>query len=252
MVAFGRIAEARQQVVEAARAGAEVASVQPDAIRCPNARLGSTHPWDLSVTSGLVGNAPVNTDVSHFYPGGYVSVTVSCQVPLADLAVPGHARLHHGAGLVQGSHRPLPVGRMMTTAPPRGQSGSISAFVALLLVALIVLLGLVVDGGSALAARQAATDEAEQAARAGAGALSVQALRAGSLQLDPGAAVNAAEAFAAAAGHPGIATVSQNVVTVVIHFRVGTEVLGIVGIHSLPVSAAASAADLQGVTVGTP
>ena len=141
---------------------------------------------------------------------------------------------------------------MMTTAPPRGQSGSISAFVALLLVALIVLLGLVVDGGSALAARQAATDEAEQAARAGAGALSVQALRAGSLQLDPGAAVNAAEAFAAAAGHPGIATVSQNVVTVVIHFRVGTEVLGIVGIHSLPVSAAASAADLQGVTVGTP
>jgi len=141
---------------------------------------------------------------------------------------------------------------MSVVASPRPDSGSISAFVALLLVALIVLLGLVVDGGSVLSARQAATDEAEQAARAGAGALSVQALRAGSLQLDPGAAVAAAESYAAAAGHPGTATVSQGVVTVVINFRVGTEVLGIVGIHSLPVSAVASATDLQGVTVGTP
>ena len=141
---------------------------------------------------------------------------------------------------------------MNVATPSRDQDGSISAFVALLLVALIVVLGLVVDGGSALSARQAAADEAEQAARAGAGALSVQALRAGSLQLDPAAAVAAAESFTAEAGHPGIATVSHDVVTVVIHFRVGTEVLGIVGIHSLPVSATASAADLQGVTVGVP
>ena len=141
---------------------------------------------------------------------------------------------------------------MKSTASPRDQGGSISAFVVLLLVVLVVLLGLVVDGGSALSARQAAADEAEQAARAGAGALSVQALRSGSLQLDPAAAVAAAESFAAAAGHPGTATVSQGVVTVVIHFRVATEVLGIVGIRSLPVSAVASAADLQGVTVGAP
>jgi hypothetical protein len=33
---------------------------------------------------------------------------------------------------------------------------------------------------------------------------------------------------------------------------VATEVLGIVGIGSLPVSAVASATDVQGVTVGTP
>lgn len=88
MVAFGRIAEARQQVVEAARAGAEVASVQPDA---SDAQMEA----GLNASVGSVGHLrtcgerTVNTDVSHFYPGGYVSVTVSCQVPLADLAVPG-------------------------------------------------------------------------------------------------------------------------------------------------------------------
>ena len=116
----------------------------------------------------------------------------------------------------------------------------------------MALLGLVVDGGAALSARQSAADEAEQAARAGAGALSVEALRTGSLQLDPAAAVAAAESFAAAAGHPGTATVSGGVVTVQIHYRMATEVLGLVGIDSLPVSAVASAADVQGVTVGTP
>ncbi len=134
----------------------------------------------------------------------------------------------------------------------RDADGSISAFVVLLLVALMVLLGLVVDGGAALTAQQSAADEAEQAARAGAGALSVDALRSGSLQLDPAAAVAAAESFSAAAGHPGTATVSDGVVTVHIRYRVTTEVLGIVGIDSLPVSAVASATDVQGVTVGTP
>ena len=134
----------------------------------------------------------------------------------------------------------------------RDQDGSLSAFVVLLLVTMMALLGLVVDGGSALAARQSAADEAEQAARAGAGALSVEALRAGALQLDPSAAVAAAESFARAAGHPGTATVSGGVVTVRISFRVPTEVLGIIGIDSLPVSAQASAVDVQGVTVGSP
>jgi Flp pilus assembly protein TadG len=141
---------------------------------------------------------------------------------------------------------------MRTVRTPGDQDGSISAFVVLLLVALIVLLGLVVDGGAALSARQAAADEAEQAARAGAGALSVEALRTGSLQLDPAAAVAAADSFAAAAGHPGTATVSGGIVTVQIHYRMATEVLGIVGIDSLPVSAVASATDVQGVTVGAP
>ena len=130
--------------------------------------------------------------------------------------------------------------------------GSISAFVLLLLVACMALLGLVVDGGSALSARQSAADEAEQAARAGAGALSVEALRSGSVQLDASSAVAAAELFTEVAGHRGTASVAGGAVTVRVSYRVPTEILGIVGITSLPVSAVASAVDVRGVTTGAP
>ncbi len=140
----------------------------------------------------------------------------------------------------------------VTNASHRDQGGSITAFVLLLLVALMAMLGLVVDGGSALSAHQSAVDEAEQAARAGAGALSVDALRTGSLELDPEAAVATAEAFTRAAGHPGTASVQGGTVTVQILYRVPTDVLGLVGIRTLSVSAAASAVDVQGVTAGAP
>jgi Flp pilus assembly protein TadG len=131
------------------------------------------------------------------------------------------------------------------------EEGSITAFVVLLLIAIFALMGLVVDGGSALSARQSAADEAEQAARAGAGELSVDALRSGSVQLDPVAAVNAAEQFTLAAGHPGTATVSSGTVTVKIHYQIHTEILGLIGIDTLSVSASASSVDVQGVTVGS-
>jgi Flp pilus assembly protein TadG len=132
------------------------------------------------------------------------------------------------------------------------EEGSVSAFVVLLLVAVFVLLGLVVDGGSAVTAQQAAYDEAEQAARAGAGALSVDALRSGSVQLDQNRAVAVAEAFTVAAGHRGIATTAAGVVRVQLDYRIHTEILGIVGITTLPVSASASAIDVHGVAAAAP
>jgi Flp pilus assembly protein TadG len=125
--------------------------------------------------------------------------------------------------------------------------GSISAFTALLLVALFALMGLVVDGGTALNARQAAYDEAEQAARVGAGALSVDALRGGVVELDPQAAIAAADAYMVTAGHPGTTTEANAVVTVRIAYRVPTAILGVVGIGSLSVSASASAVDVGGI-----
>ena len=131
------------------------------------------------------------------------------------------------------------------------ENGSVSAFVVLLLVSLFALMGLVLDGGSALTAHQAAGDEAQQAARAGAGALSVDALRSGSVELDDQAAVAAAEAFTVASGHPGTATASSGVVTVQIHYRIPTVILGIIGIQSLQVSGSASAVDVHGVTEGS-
>ena len=139
-------------------------------------------------------------------------------------------------------------------SPPRttDDTGSLVAFVLLLLVGLLALVGLVVDGGTALTAHQAAEVEAEQAARSGAGAIDVDALRSGTVRIDPGAAVAAAEGFAAASGHPGTAVVNGGVVTVTIHYGVPTSVLGLVGIGSIGVTAVASAVNLHGVTTGSP
>jgi Flp pilus assembly protein TadG len=127
------------------------------------------------------------------------------------------------------------------------ESGAITVFVALLAVALFALAGLVLDGGRAVSAQQAAQDEADQAARSGAAALSVNALRAGAVELDAQAAVANAVAYTVAAGHPGTATVVGNAVEVSIHYRVPTDILGIVGIDTLPVSATARAVDVHGV-----
>jgi Flp pilus assembly protein TadG len=88
VVAVGRVGEARQQVVEAARAGAEAAAIAPDPV---GAR--SVADENVALAIGAHGSpcpAPqVHTDTGHFVPGGYVTVTVVCQVALADLAIPG-------------------------------------------------------------------------------------------------------------------------------------------------------------------
>lgn len=130
--------------------------------------------------------------------------------------------------------------------------GSLAAVVVLLLPMFGVLMGLVVDGGAAFTARQAAGVEAEQAARAGAGAVDMAQLRAGVVQVDPVAAVAAAERATVAAGHPGTASVAGGVVTVHVEYAVPTVILGMVGITSLHVRATASAVDVHGVAVGRP
>jgi Flp pilus assembly protein TadG len=120
--------------------------------------------------------------------------------------------------------------------------------VVLMLLALFALLGLVLDGGRAMSAQQAAQDEAEQAARAGAGALSIDALRSGQVALDQQAAIRSAEAYTASSGHPGTVTVTNGVVTVTIDYRLPTTVLGMVGISSLSVAAHASATNVHGIS----
>src|SRR6478752_6107801 len=67
--------------------------------------------------------------------------------------------------------------------------GSITAYLLIMTVALVVLAGLVLDGGAALTAHGRAADTAQQAARAGADALDEQSLRASTpagLTTEPG------------------------------------------------------------------
>jgi Flp pilus assembly protein TadG len=67
-----------------------------------------------------------------------------------------------------------------------GERGSISVFTAVFAFAVLLLVGLLVDGGDALNGRARAADIAEQAARAAATDLSLQSLRsnAGTVTID--------------------------------------------------------------------
>jgi Flp pilus assembly protein TadG len=133
----------------------------------------------------------------------------------------------------------------------RDEAGVLSAYVAVLAVALLVIVGMAVDTGRAIATQRLAADEAEQAARSGAGQLSLQALRDGRVALDSPSAVGAAEKYTIIAGHPGTATVTNGIVSVRVVVVVPTTILGIVGVQSISVSATSSASDVQGITKGT-
>ncbi len=128
------------------------------------------------------------------------------------------------------------------------ERGSLTAFVAVLAVGLFVLVGLVVDGGRAVVAKRKAIDVAEQAARVGADQLSLDALRTGTVAIDPRSALGAVAAYLSVAGEGGSISVAGDNVTVRVSDSVPTTILGIVGIRRIPVSATASAANVHGVT----
>jgi Flp pilus assembly protein TadG len=126
--------------------------------------------------------------------------------------------------------------------------GSLTVFVAVIAVALFALIGLVVDGGRAVAAQSAAAGEAEQAARLGADQISLGAIRSGTVAIDSSAAARAAAAYLRAAGATGVVTVSGQTVKVHIESFEPTVILGIVGVERVAVSASASATFVHGVT----
>jgi hypothetical protein len=75
----------------------------------------------------------------------------------------------------------------------RGERGSVTAFTAVFAIAVIFLLALILDGGSALNARERAMDIAGQAARAAADTIDVGVLRtSGRAVIGPGACTAAA------------------------------------------------------------
>jgi Flp pilus assembly protein TadG len=132
----------------------------------------------------------------------------------------------------------------------RGEDGQFLAMTAVFMTMFLALAGLVADGGRYLDAKQAAASEAEQAARAGAGYIDVGQLHAGTVALDPAAAVTAAETFMTSAGHPGTAWVVGNTVYAQISYRQPTQLLGIIGVGSLQITVTESATDLAGTTSG--
>lgn len=132
--------------------------------------------------------------------------------------------------------------RAVPTRPRRPQRGSSSVFVIGFAVVLLGFAGLVIDGGKALNARMRLADATEQAARAGANAIDLEALRSGGrLRVDPVEARSAVHSYFAHVDHTSVSvTVSGNQVTVQATDRVPTALLGLVGIGSYTVEAQAS------------
>src|SRR3546814_16010064 len=89
----------------------------------------------------------------------------------------------------------------------RDERGSITAFVAVVATALVMVAGMAYDGGQVIAAHSAARNHAERAARAGAQQIDLANLRApNEPHLDPAAAEVAAVQYLAPNGATGTAT----------------------------------------------
>lgn len=127
----------------------------------------------------------------------------------------------------------------------RGERGAAAAFVVLMAVALLAAAGLVIDGGYALAGKREAMNQAEQAARVGADALSPAALRTGETRVDPGRAVAAAQGYLRSVGARGSVNVNGDEVTVTVTARQDTQILTAVGVGSIPIKATATAQSID-------
>lgn len=123
----------------------------------------------------------------------------------------------------------------------------VTAFVVVMTLALLVMAGLVLDGGLALAAKVQAIDDAQAAARAGAQAIDLATFRAtGQVTLDPAEATTDAEQALAVAGHTGTVAVNGDEVTVTVTIAQPMQLLDLVGVHQITVSGAGSATAEQG------
>lgn len=110
----------------------------------------------------------------------------------------------------------------------RGDEGTVTAMVAVLALALVMVAGLAYDGGQIVAAQATARDLAANAARAGAQEIDLAELRtSGEVVLDPGAAATAAESYLADSGHSGSARVDGDSVTVTVEVQQDMRILPI-------------------------
>jgi hypothetical protein len=119
-------------------------------------------------------------------------------------------------------------------------------------ITLLLVTGLVFDGGRAIVAKRHAINTAEQAARAGAQAIDIASVRSGGpYRLDPRQARRAALAYLTAAGEIGTVAVSHDatgdLVSVVVPFSVRSSLLTLAGLPVLRGTGQASARNCQGV-----
>ena len=253
-LAFGRYEGAIEQVRSDAEAGAEAAAIAPSEQQAGHSALEAVAPAlrgrPLSRLVGNRGRLRLRGRRCRAYHGDLPRHVLGPRRSRPSwhcrrAGNPGCAGRPVSSRVLMPLLRPGPC---VSVGHPITESGSITAFVAALALALFALLGLVVDGGRAAAAKDAAQSDAEQAARAGADQLSVEAARAGEIALDPRASVRAAMDFLRDVGESGTAEVDHLTVTVHVETLEPTVFLGVIGIGTIPVNATASASLVHGVT----
>jgi hypothetical protein len=133
------------------------------------------------------------------------------------------------------------------------ESGAATVFVVAFAVFLLVLAGLVVDGGLAINARQKVADDVEQAARAGSLHLDEAKLRLpqGVIEIDPPAAETAALNFLSSRNYPasGVAvSATTEQVSVSAQIEQPTALLSLIFIDHFTVKAQGQARPAVGIT----
>jgi Flp pilus assembly protein TadG len=142
------------------------------------------------------------------------------------------------------------LGTRLRSDPERG---SVTVFFAIIMLGLLLLIGLVADGGAKLRATQQAAATAAEAARAGGQALDTAAAAGGDTsRVDRALAIQAAQDYLTAAGATGTVTVSDDRtrLTVTVTRTASTAFLSLIGIESLTVTARADAVLVGGITGG--
>ena len=129
------------------------------------------------------------------------------------------------------------------------EAGTVSILVVGLATALMMVAGLLYDGGQILSARREAFAVADNAARAGAQAVDIGSLRRGeATRLAPQEASAAALAYLGRVGADGSVTVTGDRVEVVVSRTVELHILGAVGLRSRNVTGTGQARIVQGIT----
>jgi Flp pilus assembly protein TadG len=111
---FGRLSAARLELATVAGQAARAASVHHDQAAATVAAQQLARDALATGTKPTCRTLTVLVDLSRWYPGGTVTVTVSCRVDLADLAPPGTPR---SRTLTATATAPIDVYRGLATGP---------------------------------------------------------------------------------------------------------------------------------------
>lgn len=133
----------------------------------------------------------------------------------------------------------------------RGERGSVTVFVVSMSTALLLVAGLVYDGGRMIAARRDADAVAGAAARAGAQGLDETGLRQtdGAPVLAPDA-VGRVQRYLASTGFTGTANVDGDTVSVEVHRTQDLAILSLAGLRSSTITGTGSARAVRALRSG--